>query len=251
MPLFEINLSSAALGIQTAVNVILPISVDQKKLSEEHTYSYGDRKFPVLYLLHGASDDYSCWMRWSSIERYANEKGIAVVMPSADLSAYTNMKHGHDYWTYISEELPAFIEATFPVSTKREDTFAAGLSMGGYGAFKLALLKPEKFAAAASLSGALDMADRVRKDRKYDNAFGDHAVLDGTENDLLHLVKMAEGDLPRLFQACGTEDFLYEDNIRFKKLAEERNLDLTYEEEPGDHDWAYWDMKIQRVLEWL
>ncbi|TFE01576.1 alpha/beta hydrolase [Jeotgalibacillus salarius] len=251
MPLFEINLSSTALGIQTALNVVLPISVDQKALSEEHTYSYGSRKFPVLYLLHGASDDYSCWMRWSSIERYANEKGIVVVMPSADLSAYTNMKHGHDYWTYISEELPAFIEATFPVSTKREDTFAAGLSMGGYGAFKLALLKPEKFAAAASLSGALDMADRVRQDRKFDNAFGDHPELDGTENDLLHLVKTSEDQLPRLFQACGTEDFLYEDNLRFKKIAEEYGLDLTYEEEFGDHNWAYWDIKIKRVLEWL
>ncbi|KIL42740.1 putative esterase [Jeotgalibacillus alimentarius] len=251
MPLFEINLSSAALGIETSLNVVLPISADQKVLSEEHTYSYGSRKFPVMYLLHGASDDYSGWMRRTSIERYANEKGIAVVMPSADLSAYTDMKHGHAYWTYISEELPAFIEATFPVSAKREDTYAAGLSMGGYGAFKLALRKPEKFAAAASLSGALDMADRVQKDRKYDNAFGDHADLTGTENDLLHLVKTASGDLPRLFQACGTEDFLYEDNIRFKKLAEEHGLDLTYEEEPGDHNWAYWDMKIKRVLEWL
>ncbi len=111
----------------------------------------------MLYLLHGMSDDHTAWLRYTSIERYAARHGLAVVMPAVGRSFYANEAHGHPYWDFLSEELPAVVGRFLRVSDRREDTFVAGLSMGGYGAFKWALRQPERFAAAASLSGALDV----------------------------------------------------------------------------------------------
>ena len=196
-------------------------------------------------------------MRRTSIERYVAPLGLAVIMPAVHRSYYTDMVHGYKFWTFISEELPAIARSFFPLSDAREDNFVAGLSMGGYGAFKLALRCPDKFAAAASLSGALDVSwltREVDKKEEFKNIFGDLEKLSGSENDLFYLAeKLAKSDEPKpmLYQCCGTEDFLYEDNIRFRDWARELGLNLTYEEEPGTHEWGYWDKKIQRVLEWL
>ena len=137
---------SDALQIAVSVDVILPQEACLK-----------GRKPPVLYLLHGLSDDHSIWLRRTSIERYADVLGLAVVMPAVNRSFYADTAYGAQYWTFVSEELPRVMHGFFPLSDKRADTFVAGLSMGGYGAFKLALTLPDRFAAAASLSGALDV----------------------------------------------------------------------------------------------
>ena len=134
---------------------------------------------PVLYLLHGLSDDDTIWLRRTSIERYVAPLGLAVVMPQVHRSFYTDEAYGGRYWTFLSEELPALVGSLFRVSSRREDTFVAGLSMGGYGALKWALRQPERFAAAASLSGAVHVAGlRTRRDRPEDprlleRVFGD------------------------------------------------------------------------------
>ncbi len=254
MALVQLSFKSKALMMQTSVNILLPMGMNKVDIETINDYTYESKRFPVLYLLHGGTDDYSSWLRLSSIERYAEEKGIAVVMPNADMSAYTDMVHGQNYWTYISEELPQFLKAAFPISDKREETFAAGLSLGGYGAFKLALRKPENFAAAASLSGALDMNDLVSKMKKFETVFGDVSNIPNSNNDLFYLLKQIKErniSQPELFQACGTEDFLYEDNVRFRDYARELTIPLTYEEGPGGHEWEYWDTNIKRVLDWL
>src|SRR6476619_7886720 len=106
---------------------------------------------PVLYLLHGLSDDDTIWLRRTSIERYVAALGLAVVMPQVHRSFYTDEAYGNRYWTYLSEELPEIVHGFFRLSRRREDTFVAGLSMGGYGALKWALRDPGRFAAAASL----------------------------------------------------------------------------------------------------
>src|SRR5213080_4930690 len=117
-----------------------------------------DEPPPVLYLLHGLSDDDTIWLRRTSIERYVAPLGLAVVMPQVHRSFYTDQASGGNYWTFLSEELPELVGTLFRVSQRREDTFVAGLSMGGYGAVKWALRQPDRFAAAASLSGGLDVA---------------------------------------------------------------------------------------------
>jgi S-formylglutathione hydrolase FrmB len=133
--------------------------------------------------------------------------------------------------------------------------------MGGYGAFKLALSHPTRFAAAASLSGALQRysgnppADAPQEWlAELENMFGPLAKFAGSPNDIYHLaakVARSRGPRPRLYAACGTEDFLYQDNLRFRAHAEQIGLPLTYEEAPGGHEWGLWDRYIQRVLAWL
>ena len=216
-------------------------------------------KYPTLYLLHGMSDDHTTWQRRTSIERYAAEKGIAVVMPTVHRSYYTDMANGYRYWTFVSEEVPARARDLFPLSDKREDNFVAGLSMGGYGAFKLALRHPDRFAAAASLSGALDTVGLAHlKDDAWitemHTIFGDLDTIPGSDNDLFHLatqVTQSDQPKPRLFQWCGTEDFLYPSNIKFRDHLQKLPFDYTYTDSPGDHTWGYWDAQIQNVLDWL
>jgi S-formylglutathione hydrolase FrmB len=135
--------------------------------------------------------------------------------------------------------------------------------MGGYGAFKMALTHPERFAAAASLSGATDINEVVKPVKNDPNSkawiaemrtvFGDLSKVPGSKHDLFVLAKKASKApvKPRLYQCCGTEDFLHADNIRFRDHVRKLPLDLTYEEGPGEHNWDYWDKNIQNVLAWM
>lgn len=247
---------SNVLGKCMTMEVILPQStttqIGMNGSDTEDTY-------PVLYLLHGMSDDHSIWLRRTSIERYVSQLGIAVVMPNADLSFYTDMKIGGKYWTYLSEELPAICRGFFPrISPRREDTFAAGLSMGGYGAWKLGLRCPEKFSAVASLSGCLDIVSTVKRNLVgnpvyWNSIFGSVEELQGSDNDLLALAeKTAVSPYPvSLYACCGTEDFLYGENQTAIAHIRSLGMELTYEEGAGSHTWEFWDEYIQKILKWL
>jgi len=254
MALIQCDFYSESLELCSSMTVILP---QNTRSQIGMTGTAGTKKHPVLYLLHGMSDDHTIWLRRTSIERYVSNLGLAVVMPAVARSYYTDMQYGQKYWTFVSEELPSLVESFFPISDKREDTFTAGLSMGGYGAFKLALARPGKFAAAASLSGALDPMELAKfmpdRDLEHLSIFGNKSAY-GTSNDLYHLSRelaQSNAPKPRLFQCCGTEDFLYQDNLKFKAHLNSLHFDLTYEEGPGTHEWGYWDTHIQRILQWL
>jgi S-formylglutathione hydrolase FrmB len=257
MILNEVNFFSEVLTIRSTMHLLLP----QRSLAE--TKSRRKPKYRTLYLLHGHSDDHTAWMRWSNIEKYVEGLNLAVVMPAVNVSWYTDMVYGGNYWQFVSEEVPTVVHDMFSFSSKREDNFVAGLSMGGYGAFKLALTYPERYAAAASLSGAVDIREVV-KEHKEDPAneawlihmrdvFGDLNKVPNSEHDLFTLAKkVSKGHVkPRLYQCCGTEDFLYTDNVRFRDAIRKLPLDLTYEEGSGEHVWAYWDSMIQKVLAWM
>jgi putative tributyrin esterase len=257
MILNEVNFFSETLGLRSTMYVLLP----QRTLA--NAKSKRTPKYRTLYLLHGHSDDHTAWLRWSSIEKHAEGLNLAIVMPAVHLSFYNDMAYGEKYWQFVSEEVPALVREMFSLSADRNDNFVAGLSMGGYGAFKMALTHPERFAAAASLSGAVDL-NRVVQVNKVDplnkewlvemrNVFGDLSKVPGSKHDLFALAKkVSKGSVkPRLYQCCGTEDFLYADNLRFRDMASKLPLDLTYEEGPGEHNWPYWDMMIQHVLAWM
>jgi S-formylglutathione hydrolase FrmB len=256
MALIHCNFFSEVIGLCSSAEVILP---DPRRTPEGLVAAEARQLYPTLYLLHGLSDDHTIWQRRTSIERYVAELNLAVVMPAVQRSFYTDMARGYPYWTFVSEELPALMRAWFPLSAAREDNFVAGLSMGGYGAFKLALTHPDRFAAAASLSGALDVAGSVHdRDREWQRElrliFGKPRQIASSPHDLFYLAEqLAESewaDLP-LYQWCGTEDFLYDENLRFRSHARSLDLNLTYEEGPGVHEWGDWDRMIQRVLGWL
>jgi putative tributyrin esterase len=258
MALMHVNFFSQALGLCVSADVLLPQPPAPR---DWNSPAWPERKHQVLWLLHGMSDDHTIWQRRTSIERYVDPLGLAVVMPAVDLSWYTDMAHGNRYGTYVSEELPSIMRSFFPLSDRREDNFVAGLSMGGYGALKLALTHPERYAAAASLSGATDIAREAAEANDpawadfLRRIFGDDLkTVAGSRHDLFHLagqVAASAGPKPRLYQCCGTEDFLYQANLRFRDHVRQLGLDLTYEEGPGTHEWGYWDRQIQHVLAWL
>lgn len=254
MALLRCEFFSDVLELSTSMTVILPqathAQIGMRGVVTEHGHH------PTLYLLHGLSDDDSTWLRRTSIERYVSELGLAVVMPQVHRSFYTDEVHGGRYWTFLSQELPEIAASFFPVSTRRADTFVAGLSMGGYGAFKWALRQPERFAAAASLSGVLDVSSMGRDFDAHaliGRIWGDRDV-QGTADDVAWLLTEAASGgatLPDLYVACGTEDVLLAQNQAFIEAASSAKVPLTTSIGPGDHDWRYWDAVIQDVLRWL
>jgi len=260
MSRFQCSFQSKALNIPTAVTVVLPFPIfDPRLLNESLDDIYQPKaKFKTLYLFHGAFADASSWSLWTRVEAYADQHGLAVVMPSVGNSFYADLMYGPAYWTFVSEELPRFVRSVFPLSDRREDNFVAGLSMGGYGALKLALNKPENFAAAISLSGVLDIVTVMKKPIhplfNVNEYFGGIEKLKGSHNDLfaqLQSLKQQGMLIPRLYVACGLEDELYEMNTKFRDLANANSISLTYEEGPGGHTWEFWDQYICQALEWL
>lgn len=248
MALMHVNFSSAALGMGCSMDVIVP---EQR----QYPQPAGRKKYPVLYLLHGLSDDQTSWQRRTSLERYLAGRELVVVMPTTHRCFYSNTVSQQKYFDFIAQELPEICASFFPISTKREDTFAAGNSMGGYGAFKLGLACPEKFGAVASLSGVLDVVSAMdtlaMPEKPY--LFGSTEQLRGSENDLFFLADQllaADRPRPHFLQICGTEDFLYNQNQAFLKTYG-KGLNITYIETPGNHNWEYWDSCINTVLDWL
>lgn len=248
----DFHFFSETLGIQTAAYVLLP---DPGVMAQSRA------PVSVLYLLHGLSDDHTMWLRNTRIEQYARLYRVAVVMPAANRSFYMDMAHGAKYDTFIAEELPRVIEQYFPVSRKREGRFAAGLSMGGYGAMKLGVTRPNRYAAVASLSGALEMEKSFEPIAKREDAFlceisdiyGSEAKLKhGSGNLSLQAEKLCKtpAKAPRMYIACGTEDFLFEANQSFVASFGSR-LSIEYHTEPGAHSWDFWDKHIKAVLAWL
>lgn len=259
MALLHVDFFSDVLGMSTSMDVILPQQTNGQ-IGMEGKGAGG--RYKTVYLLHGMSDDHTIWQRRTSIERYVSKLGIAVVMPTTHLGFYTDTTYGMNYWTFISKELPRICREFFPqMSDQKEDTLAAGLSMGGYGAWKLGLGASETFGAAAALSGALDIVEDVKRNNRdnkhliplFLGIFGDIEKLKGSENDLFALAdKLAaeQKELPRLYAWCGTEDFLYEGNLKAWEYVKKLGYDLTCEQSAGDHQWKYWDAKIQDVLRW-
>ncbi len=259
MALLHTQFFSEILGTCCSMDVILPEASQGIGVAGQ-TADDQEAPLPVLYLLHGLSDDHTIWQRRTSIERYVSSRRLAVIMPTVNRSFYTDEKYGYRYWTFISEELPRIVRHLFKISSRREDTFAAGLSMGGYGALKLGLRCPDRFAAVASLSGAVDLArfiDTPEPDAAAEGRmiFGSLAEYAGSDNDLFTLAKKTADSgcrKPDLFMACGTDDFLYQDNLRMKPYLEQLGYKLTWSEKPGAvHEWGYWDEMIRTVLDWL
>ncbi len=260
MAFFDCHFFSDALALDVSAYVLLP-----QKTSRKIGVAAGESRatHPTLYLTHGLSDDHTTWIRHTSIERYASAKGIAVVMPAVGRSFYQDMASGPKYWTFISEELPTLMRQFFPLSADREDTFAAGLSMGGYGALRLGLACPQKFAAAASLSGALDYVRRLKEAGKEGSRIsmpewfgvaGPELKGEGTDSDLFATasrVAAGSGPKPKLYVCCGTEDELLEDSRSFHRHLDAAGYEHHYEESPGAHEWGYWDAQIRKVLDWL
>ncbi|MCL4269043.1 MAG: esterase family protein [Anaerolineales bacterium] len=260
MSRFQCTFQSKVLHNPVNITVSLPFPIfDPTAVKETLDDIYAPRhKFKTLYLLHGAFSDSSSWTQISRAEEYADRYGLALVMPSAGNSFYTDLLHGPAYWSFISEELPRFVRSIFPLSEKREDNFVAGFSMGGYGALKLALNKPESFSAGIIISGVLDivsvMKNPIHPLFDVNEYYGGFDKLEGSHNDLfaqLQRLKASGATLPRLYITCGVDDFVYNMNVKFRDFANANAVPLTFEDGPGAHTSDFLDQGLLRSLKWL
>ena len=213
--------------------------------------------FPVLYLLHGLSDDHTAWARRTSLERYVDGLPLIVVMPNGERSFYTDAKERMKsaFETYIVQDIVGFVDRTFRTIPVREGRVVAGLSMGGYGAVKFALKYPDKFCAAVSHSGAVDFArgDFTRSDdwgREWRPVMGSHPA--GGPDDIFALSETIDHThLPALRFDCGVDDFLLDHNRALHAHLTALGIPHEYEEHPGEHNWDYWDKHIQDTLKFF
>ena len=253
MAFVDLKFYSESLGMQSEISVIIP----QKSAAGEigiASGASGDGKYKCIYLLHGLSDDHTIWARRTSIERYAQEYGVVVVMPCGARSFYTNMKYGGAYYNYIAKEVPRIVREFFNVSDKREDNVIAGLSMGGYGALKIGMRESDSFCAAAGLSSVADIKAFMAIPRFAGVGapiFGEDLIVPDSEDLFALATELDKKDVkPRIFMGVGKQDYLYESNQRLKAHIESLSIDYTYRESDGIHSWVFWDEYIQYVLEW-
>ena len=170
---------------------------------------------------------------------------------------YTDTQYGYNYYTAIAEELPETLSRFFPNMTKkREKTFIAGLSMGGYGSMLLAL-KTNRFSHAASFSGALSFHDRdfenndLEQPAFWKGIFGEIEDWTTSSYSLETAAKKFSDKKTKLWIWCGEQDFLYEANNFEVKELEKLGLNVTYTHSPGKHEWFYWERELEHFLQTL
>ncbi|MFW6189950.1 MAG: alpha/beta hydrolase [Planctomycetota bacterium] len=206
--------------------------------------------YPVLYLLHGLSDDDTIWTRRTSLERYVGGLPLMVVMPDGGRGFYSDAAAGPAWERHIMEDVIGFVERFFPARADRQGRVIGGLSMGGYGSVKLGLKYPDRFCSVASHSGAFRMSRRVEEGDRTDEMrriFGENPA--GGADDPFALAERIDRDrLPAISLDCGTDDFLIEENRAFHRHLERLGVPHRYEEFPGEHEWGYWDRRIRQAL---
>lgn len=261
MALLQVNFLSQSLFRTVPLQVILPVD----RMNYLGTTIGEVKPFKTLYLLHGLLGNYTDWISGTRIQRWAEEKNLAVVMPSGDNGFYVDRPASKNmYGEFIGQELVDITRRMFPLSGKREDTFIAGLSMGGFGAIRNGLKYHETFGAIIGLSSAVHIFEEMENiEESYidllESCFGnikDEALGDKNPRVLVEGIseKIKQGKdikFPKIYMACGTEDHLIDANRTLRDFFIDKGIDLTYVEGPGKHDWNYWDEYIKKALDWL
>lgn len=248
---------SEILGMDTGITVVVPNKFDSAD------------KYQVAYVLHGLCGNSENWVNNSMLPVYANDYNTIFILPEVARSFYTDMKYGLKYFSYITEELPIICKSIFNISSKREDTAVIGGSMGGYGAIKCALSKPEQYGYCCAFSSAClflkEFLDKLRaegKTKEFLDAYGEPLLNDfyaafgeklewSTQDEILELAKSlsAKQIKPKIYSTCGLDDYMRPDNIRFSAEMKKLDVDFTYEEFPGMHDFYFFDESLKKALE--
>lgn len=253
------NVFSNTLEMDTGIAVLIPNSFKE------------NNKYQVAYLLHGLCGNNGTWLDYSMLPVYASEYNTIFVMPEVARSFYTDMKYGQKFFTYITEELPKICKSVFNISSKREDTAIIGASMGGHGALKCALSKPDQYAYCCAFSSpCLFLKEGLDNQRLYGHTeeframYGERVINDfeaifgeqlewSPNNEILELAKnVSKQELrPRIYTACGTEDLFRADNQRFSEEIKNLNLECLYEEWAGNHSFYFFDEALKKALEFI
>lgn len=233
--------------MQTSFYAIIP----QQNTVGEIGSSKSDSQAVNLLLLHGLSDDETIWLRRTSIERYADKYGINVFMPFGARSFYTDMKYGGGYYTHIAKEVPLFAESLFNIPKGRSKWYVAGLSMGGYGALKIALKENEFFAGGAALSPVTKLDDH-RFPETLIPVFGEELIIPDDENLFALTSKFNKRENnPRLIVIDGKSDFMFNNYLEFLQHMDKLDYDFIHKEYEGEHNWDFWDEHITEILDWI
>ena len=250
------DVRSQALGMATSLTVFTPEAMTRQE----------SRVPGLLVLLHGLTGNHAVWPMRTDLQSLADRHNLVIALPDGARSFWLDQAVGLEWGRWVGSELPSLLRSVLRVSAARSETFIGGLSMGGYGAVRAAFDYPRTFGGVISLSGTLDVAERAFRSRHldlYEIGFGDLERPRRSDDLVTRMTAAAPGAptpntptpsptdhsvaLPldvRFFAVCGTEDRLLKQNRRFRDIAEEIGLDLTYREGPGGHDYVFWN-------EWL
>ena len=256
MSRFQIEYFSTALQRPTVFDMLIPNDLAPWQVSE-----YSSRPTRTLFLLHGYSGKSGNWIPEGLPEKY----NFAVVMPSAENSFYLNGEAtGHNFQTLVGEEMVNFVRKTFSLAQSPEDTFIAGLSMGGFGALHTGLAYPDRFGKIGALSSALIVhevahmqpgsANGVANYAYYHSCFGDLETVEERDVNpevLARRLKASGAKIPEIYMACGTEDFLLENNRAMHRFLEAEGIPHQYHEGKGTHDMVFWHEHIAKIVEWM
>lgn len=260
MAILQVNFFSKALKREVTFNALLPLEYSEM-FGQENVEK---KTLKALYLLHGYSGSHNDWLSFTRIRELSDKYNVAVFMPAGENHFYLDdTDKGALFGEYVGNELVMFTRKMFRLSTKREDTFIGGLSMGGYGAIRNGLKYKDNFSRIIALSSAIitykiagassDYKDEVADYKYFRSVFGDLDQLLDSDKDpeaLVMNLKNTKAQIPQIYMACGTEDFLLDVNQRFHNFLVSENVDVTYIETQGDHSFDFWNEYIEKALYW-
>ncbi len=242
-----LKLNSKLMVREMPYRVILPRDYEAMKTA----------RYPVIYLLHGLGGHYDNWTDKTKVGQYLQGFNFIIVTPEGGDGWYMDSVSvpNDRYESYLVDELIPEIDKNFRTTNDRAGRAVAGLSMGGYGALKFGLKYPDKFILAGSFSGALGITDLPAAAGQFPsvkNVFGADYSQSRKDNDIFRIIRDTPAeklkDLPFLYVACGTEDFLFSNNQEFMKTLSEKKVKHEYRQAPGTHNWVFWDAQIQEFL---
>lgn len=257
MVLFRGDVKCKSLQRRTSISVILP-SDNIHFLND--TEEIVPQPYKTLYLLHGLYGSDDIFLANTSIQKFAEDHGIAIVIPCGENSFYVDNPKAHTYYgEYVGQELLDITRNIFPLSHRREDTFIAGFSMGGYGAIRNGLKYSQNFSKIGMISAALiteDISDYVSDDNVlrsrdfYESVFGNLDDINNSDLDPKYLIENTS-EIPDIFMACGVDDFLYGKNVDFHQFLKSKGIESRFIEAPGEHTWEFCDKYIKEFIKTL
>lgn len=262
MAVFNCHFQPRTLGMSTTFRMIIPMYTLPSETNQTRLKEYYSQlsKLPVLWLLHGGGGYSSEWLYNSAIQLYAEKYHCAVIMPDAQSSLYTNMEYGPRWEDHIAMALPEYIYKNFPISSAREDNYIAGMSMGGYGALRIALKYPEQYCAVAAMASAVGLPLRYAENKLSDDfdavmhaVLGDKDAISGSDYDLYSLVDQycKQENKLKLYLCAGRNDHTYEDNIELRDYLTKIDVKYTWVENDDAHTWDSWNTYLPQVMEWM
>ena len=217
-------------------------------------------RYPVIFLLHGLTGNFANWTDKTKLTEYSAKHKYIIVTPEGANGWYADsVTDANDkYESYIAKELIPEVDKKFRTIAERRGRLIAGLSMGGYGAIKFGLKYPEMFSSVGSFSGALGATSFTAKNAGpgigagIDKIFGLENSETRKANDIFAIIRDSNAEkikaMPYIYQSCGTEDFLIQNNRDFLALLNEKKVPHEYRELPGGHTWAFWDDQVREFL---